>query len=176
MHFQGWWQEGKGKTSYLLPPMSSALHKSARLPKGVTQKLLGRDTKPLETDRMLQKPKSILKQKCSGKYDKHIGRNHGASPMKHSLITMTTLGSNCLGATQRSRNKTGGNKVEEPALQTSGRRCLSEKCRCELVLNDNLKHLITSAHVCSRSNTQEVSGPRGQEEGRAKIPSLRMFF
>lgn len=57
--------------------MSSALHKSARLPKGVTQKLLGRDTKPLETDRMLQKPKSILKQKHSGKYDKHIGRNHG---------------------------------------------------------------------------------------------------
>ena len=63
LHFQGWWQEGKGKTSYLLPPMSSALHKSARLPKGVTQKLLGRNTKPLETDRMLQKPKSILKQK-----------------------------------------------------------------------------------------------------------------
>lgn len=57
--------------------MSSALHKSARLPKGVTQKLLGRNTKPLETDRMLQKPKSILKEKYSAKYDKHVGRNHG---------------------------------------------------------------------------------------------------
>ena len=118
LHFQGWWQEGKGKTSYLLPPMSSALHKSARLPKGVTQKLMGRNTKPSETDRMLQKPKSILKQKYSAKYDKHVGRNH---PMNNSVITVT-LCNNFLGATECSRNKVGGNKVEEPALRALGRR------------------------------------------------------
>lgn len=120
LHFQGWCQAGKVKTSHLLPPMSSPLPTSSRLP---CNRSYWAGIKNLQRQAENNtKPNFILKQKCSAKkVDKYeyVIRNHDRDhPYEddpQQLLDQNECG-NIVGAAQSFGNKIRCNKAVENCI------------------------------------------------------------